>query len=278
MSNALTVYQDGGFEVMRQAATVFAQSRLFENMEDAAKAMVKVMAGAELGIQPFASMTGIHVIKGKPAIGANIIAALIKSSGRYNYRVTEHTETVCRIQFFEKVSGTWEKIGTSDFTAQEAQRAGVQNMQKFPKNMLFARAISNGARWHCPDIFAGAPVYTAEELGAQIDEDGAIIESTYTETRATRYQPQPQGEEYTDNLYADGEGVTVKALPFFNDYFDEHGGQVPASADSLRAWVKSKKTQPAPAPSPEPEQDTIDFETGELIPTTATNVSAYATQ
>jgi hypothetical protein len=136
-------------------------------------------------------MTGIHVIKGKPAIGANIIASLIKSSGRYNYRVTEHTEAVCRIQFYEKVNGTWEKIGTSDFTAQEAQKAGVQNMQKFPKNMLFARAISNGAKWHCPDIFAGAPVYTADELGAQVDEDGVIVESTYTEAVTHWYTKAP---------------------------------------------------------------------------------------
>jgi hypothetical protein len=245
MSNALTVYQDGGFEIMRQTAGVFSRSKFFENAEDEAKAMVKIMAGAELGIQPFAAMTGIHVIKGKPALGANIIAALIKSSGRYNYRVVEHTEAVCRIQFFEKINGSWEKIGISDYTSQEAQRAGVQNMQKFPKNMLFARAISNGARWHCPDIFAGAPVYTADELGVQVDEDGVIIESTYTEAPAQ--QPQPvRGEEFTDKKYADGEGVTVKALPFFNEYFDAWG-ESPDSADFLRQWVKDGKPTPANA-------------------------------
>jgi hypothetical protein len=45
---------------------------------------------------------------------------------------------------------------------------------------------------------------------------------------------------------------------------------------------RGKKVEPLPQidfdDEPEPEPDTIDFETGELIPTTATNVSAYATQ
>ncbi|RDT44717.1 hypothetical protein DXF87_27490, partial [Enterobacter roggenkampii] len=44
-------------------------------------------------------------------------------------------------------------------------------MDKFPKNMLFARAMSNGVKWFTPDVFSG-PVYTPEELGGvQITED-----------------------------------------------------------------------------------------------------------
>jgi hypothetical protein len=42
--------------------------------------------------------------------------------------------------------------------------------------MLFARAMSNGCRWFTPDIFLGAAVYTPEELGATVDEDGNVIE------------------------------------------------------------------------------------------------------
>ncbi|KAF5276407.1 hypothetical protein FQR65_LT16339 [Abscondita terminalis] len=34
--------------------------------------------------------------------------------------------------------------------------------------MLFARAISNGVKWYCPDVFSG-PVYTPEELSMTID-------------------------------------------------------------------------------------------------------------
>jgi hypothetical protein len=30
--------------------------------------------------------------------------------------------------------------------------------------MLYARALSNGAKWYCPDVFGG-PIYTPDELG-----------------------------------------------------------------------------------------------------------------
>jgi hypothetical protein len=49
--------------------------------------------------------------------------------------------------------------------ARTAQLGG-QNYQKFPRNMLFARAMTNGARIHCPDVFVGS-VYTPDELGAE---------------------------------------------------------------------------------------------------------------
>ena len=32
--------------------------------------------------------------------------------------------------------------------------------------MLFARAMSNGVRWYCPDV-AMTPLYTPDEQGAQ---------------------------------------------------------------------------------------------------------------
>jgi hypothetical protein len=42
--------------------------------------------------------------------------------------------------------------------------------------MLFARALSNGAKWFCPDIFGGGPIYTPDELGAVIDgETGQVL-------------------------------------------------------------------------------------------------------
>jgi len=173
MSNALTIY--GQFDEMQRAAMALHESGYFTDSKSKAQAIVKVMAGAELGIPPFAAMTGIHIIQGKPALGANVLATLIKNDPRYNYRVLEMTPAVCRIQFYEN----GEPCGISEFTIEEARKAGTKNLDKFPKNMLFARAISNGAKWFTPGIFGGAPVYTPDELGADVDEDGNIVEGTY---------------------------------------------------------------------------------------------------
>jgi hypothetical protein len=54
---------------------------------------------------------------------------------------------------------------------EDAKKAGTKNLDKYPKNMLFARAISNGVKWYTPDVFAG-PVYVPEEMGAEtVTED-----------------------------------------------------------------------------------------------------------
>ncbi len=160
-----------------QLAEILARSRFFEDSSEAAKAVVKILAGRELGIGPIASMTGIHIVKGKPTLGAGIIAATIKRSGKYNYRIRQLDETACRIEFFERVGDKWESIGISSFTIADAKRAGTQNLERYARNMLFARCISNGARWYTPDIFGG-PIYTPEELGTPIAGNDEIVEST----------------------------------------------------------------------------------------------------
>jgi len=163
------------FADVTSVANAMAKSGYFPDSGQAAQAIVKIMAGQEVGIGPFASMTGIHIIQGKPALGANIIAALVKNDPRYNYLVTKHDETICSIDYYE--SGN--KVGNSTFTSQDAKKAGTKNMEKYPKNMLFARAMSNGAKWYTPGIFGGMPVYVPEELGADVDEDGNIVEGSF---------------------------------------------------------------------------------------------------
>jgi hypothetical protein len=137
----------------------FAESGMFPDIKSAAQAVVKIQAGAEMGIPPFAAMSGIHIIQGKPTIGAGLMAANVKASNKYDYKVIEQTEKVCSIDFYKGK----EKLGNSTFTIEEAKKAGTKNLDKFPKNMLFARAISNGVKWYTPDVFSG-PVYTPEEF------------------------------------------------------------------------------------------------------------------
>ena len=152
---------------------VLASSGYFTDAREAAQCSVKVLAGLEMGFGAFASMSGIHLISGKPTISANLMAARVKNSGKYDYRVREMTPTVCRLEFFQ---GS-ESIGVSEFTIEDAKKAGTKNLDKFPRNMLFARAMSNGTRWYCPDVFLGSTVYTPEELGAETGEDGEVIDA-----------------------------------------------------------------------------------------------------
>lgn len=159
----------------------FAKSGLFADAKDAAQAMVKIYAGQEIGLPPFASMSGIHVIQGKPVMGAGLIASRVKGSGKYDYVVIEHTDKTCNIDFMQAWGNEWKKIGNSTFTIEDAKKAGTKNIDKFPRNMLFARAISNGVKWYCPDVFAG-PIYVPEEMN-NITEDGNAEQTSQPGTK-----------------------------------------------------------------------------------------------
>jgi hypothetical protein len=148
----------------------FFKSGMFSDIKSAQQAVVKIMAGAEMGISPFAAMSGIHIIQGKPTIGAGLMAARVKGFGKYDYKVLEHSDKVCSIEFGTKVPGSDIKsLGISTFTIEDAKKAGTKNLDKFPKNMLFARAMSNGVKWYTPDIYEN-PVYVPEEM-EQVTED-----------------------------------------------------------------------------------------------------------
>jgi len=170
-------------EAMALGKTFF-ESGLFTDIKSAQQAVVKIMAGAEIGLPPFAAMSGIYVILGKPVVGAGVMASLIKGSGKYDYKVMEQGDTVCSIDFYEGK----EKLGNSTFTINDARKAGTKNIDKFPKNMLFARAISNGVKWYCPDVFNG-PVYVPGEI-----QDAEVIADRQDPTP----DPQPDYSQYND--------------------------------------------------------------------------------
>ena len=194
MTTELTLTQDLN---LSQIGATFAKSGYFKDASDATKAIVKIMAGQELGIPPVASMQGIHIIQGAPSMGAGLMAAQVKRSGKYNYRIRELTDDKATIEFFEGK----ESVGTSIFTAADAKKAGTQNMSKYARNMLFARAMSNGVRWYCPDIFAG-PVYTPEELGTPVNGDGEplVVQAEVETVEApAEVQPEPPERPLGDN-------------------------------------------------------------------------------
>lgn len=175
MGSELAVRTNNPVELGR----VLAQSGYFQDAREAAQAAVKVMAGQELGLGPIASMTGIHIVKGKVTLSANMIAGQIKRSERYDFRAAFEGETACEVTFFEN----GEEVGRSRFSMDDAERAGLIGpgpWVQHPRNMLFARAISNGAKWYCPDVFAGptGPIYTPDELGLEVDgETGEVMEA-----------------------------------------------------------------------------------------------------
>lgn len=178
MSLALPIHS---IDDLARLARVFAASGLFgrngNQDTQTAECAIRIMAGGEAGFSPFASATGVHIINGRPAFSANLLAQAVRRHPLYDYRVLEQTATSCRIRF---LSGR-EILGESVFTIEMAERAGLlknPTWKSYPESMLFARALSSGMRTHCPDALGGAPAYVPEELG---DADAPVEAVTITE-------------------------------------------------------------------------------------------------
>jgi len=164
------------FEELSGMAKALVASGFFTDVKSISQGIVKVQAGKELGIPPIFAMQNITMIKGRLCTSANTMALLIKRSGRYNYRITEHTDLICKITFKEFENNTWVDVGDSMFTMEDAKRAKLvypdSAWTKYPRAMLFSRAISQGARLYTPDAIGG--VYTSEEIkssGGPLDDE-----------------------------------------------------------------------------------------------------------
>jgi len=154
---------------------LLAASGYFADAREMAQAAVKVMAGRELGIPPIASMMGINIIKGKAALGAHLIASRIIAHG-YKIRHKRLDNTGCELEFIGKDG---EVLGVSSFDEADAKSASVfgEMYKRYPRNMYYSRAISNGCKWFTPEVTCGMPVYTPEELGANVDSEGNMVEA-----------------------------------------------------------------------------------------------------
>lgn len=149
---------------VRDTAAAMYKSGYFPDLKNAEQAMVKVMAGREFGVGPWASLTQIHIVQGKPTLGANLLASLVKRHPHYNYRVIRSDNEACELEFRED----GEPMGpTITYTIKDADQAGLTSKdtwKRHPSDLLFARAMTRGVRRYCPDVTEGVAAYTPDEI------------------------------------------------------------------------------------------------------------------
>jgi hypothetical protein len=134
-----------------------------------------IAMGRDLGLNAALALQNIHIIGGKPALGAGARAMFLAQAG-YSWRPVVHTEKQCTLRFYFRGDGMTDVDGKPldvTITMEDAERAGwvqnsrgsgkVGNYDKIPKNMLFARVISNFHRWYAPHV-VGAQVYDVGEV------------------------------------------------------------------------------------------------------------------
>lgn len=181
---------------------IFAMSGMFPTIKSGAQAVVKILAGRELGFSPIYSMMHVHMIEAggrtniyvsTEAYGARMTKAGI------NYTIMEQDDRHCVI-YFERGTRTY----TSEYTIERAKKAGLIKAggawEKHPENMLYWRALRNGARVIAPDIMAAMEVLD-EATEAEIVEHGGNVIQEVAAPHCERHPDMPMRQAKTGHWY-----------------------------------------------------------------------------
>lgn len=154
----------------------------YKEIESPAQAFNRIMIGRDLGLAPAQAMMGIDLVRGNLQIRAVLLASFVRKSREYDYDVVKHDERGCTLRFYRVENDT--ELGESTFTIEDAHHAKLirpgSPWETVPRNMVFARAMSNGVKWYCPDLLGGVPVYTEGDdlTGVEAPAIGASEEDT----------------------------------------------------------------------------------------------------
>ena len=128
--------------------------------------IVSILAGAELGMPPMASIRGVHVVSGKPVLAAETMMGIVLGSGLAEYFAqVEASATSVTFETKRKGSPVPQRC---TWTIEDAKRAGIykNTWLAYPRQMLAARAKAELARSAYPDVCAG--VYDPDEVANMV--------------------------------------------------------------------------------------------------------------
>jgi len=159
---AIMRYEDQNNELsyMKQLCSIAERSGNYSNMKS--ETMLNLMLTAkDLGISPMKALNGsFYVVNGKVCMSTSIMADRIRKAG-HSIKITEWTNEKCVMIGIRKDNGDSIKF---EFTMEDAVRAGLNNSptwKRYPKNMLYNRAMSTLARTLFPDVVGNA--YSEDE-------------------------------------------------------------------------------------------------------------------
>ena len=140
------------FTYLERVAALAADSGLYgSGAKTKAQLLMKLIYGRDLGISLSAALSGIDIYDGKMELSANLIAALLEAHPHYAYAILESTNERCELEFFKDERS----LGTAKFDQADATTAGLADTEyyrQYPSDMFFARAMTRGARRHCPGL------------------------------------------------------------------------------------------------------------------------------
>jgi hypothetical protein len=129
-----------------------------------AEAAAAILAGAELGFSPMASLRAFDNIQGTPAPKAMTLRAVVQAAG-HQIRIVESTAERAVVDGRRKGETEWNAPSIWDVERAKKlpQFKSNPNYQHNLAAMLLARATAEQCRWTAADAIMGMP-YAAEEI------------------------------------------------------------------------------------------------------------------
>jgi hypothetical protein len=194
-----------------------------------AEAAAAILAGAELGFGPMASLRAFDNIQGTPAPKAMTLRAVVQAAG-HEVRIVESTDERAVVDGRRKGDTEWQTSIWDTARAQKlTQYKTNPNYKSNPAQMLVARATAEVCRWVGADAIMGMP-YAAEEVGDFIEAAPAPVTRRLTvaelDAAPAANADEPLGDEQRKHMFAlwrdlgyDGDenrevrlGITAKIL------------------------------------------------------------------
>jgi hypothetical protein len=126
------------------------------------EATAAILAGAELGLDPLASLRAFDNIQGTVAPKAITLRAVAQAHG-HEVEVTDESDVRAVVAYRRRGSANWREVEWTIEQARSMGLAGKDNWKKQPKAMLVARATAEASRRVASDAILGIP-YSSEEL------------------------------------------------------------------------------------------------------------------
>jgi hypothetical protein len=189
MSDEIAVATPDALHTQMEFAKALASADLLPAAFKAkpANVLLAMELGKSLGIDTMTAINGVNVIAGKPSLGADLVAALVRRAG-HTLRVKMVDERTAKAVIIRRDDPEFQfsSVWTMD-RAKAAGLTGKDSWKNYPQNMLRKRAITEVARDACPEALAGIG-YDPEEL-EHASPAAPVVDSSHLIAAATASAP-----------------------------------------------------------------------------------------
>jgi hypothetical protein len=164
--------------------------------------LLMIMSGRDLGLTATQSIRGIHIIKGRPTLSADLTIAVCQKSGLCEYFICVSSDEKEAVYETKRRGMQPKKLS---YTIAEAQRANLisrDTWRLYPAQMLRARCVTGLARMIYSDLLFGC--YEYDELVDEQDLSGSL----------SPLKPEPQqSETKPESIKAESTVEKINKLP-----------------------------------------------------------------